>query len=61
MKFLKLQKVMEITGMSRSSVYSAINQGTFPPQIPLGARSVVWVEAEIQEWMQSCINRRGSF
>ena len=44
MKFLKLQSVMAITGLSRSSIYLAINQGSFPLQIPLGARSVVWDE-----------------
>ena len=61
MKFLKLPQVISITGLSRSSIYLAISENRFPPQIPLGARSVVWVEAEIQEWMQSCLNRRGSF
>ena len=62
MKFLKLQAVMSITGMSRSSIYLAISEGTFPKQINLGARSIAFLESEVQEWMEACVaNRRGSF
>ena len=61
MKFLKLPQVIIITGLSRSSLYSLVASGNFPKQIPLGARSVVWLESEVQEFMQKCIaNRRGS-
>ena len=58
MKFLKLQAVMAITGLSRSSIYLAINQGNFPLQIPLGVRSVVWDEREVITWMESRIALR---
>ena len=61
MKFLKLPQVISITGLSRSSIYLAISENRFPPQIPLGARSVVWVEAEIQEWMEQCVATRSNF
>ena len=59
-KFLKLQAVMALTGLSRSSIYLAINQKSFPPQIPLGARSVVWDEKEILNWMESRIALRSA-
>ncbi|MCX7107924.1 MAG: AlpA family transcriptional regulator [Methylococcales bacterium] len=60
MKFLKLQAVMSITGLSRSSIYLAISEGRFPKQIPLGARSVAWLEAEIEGWVKSRIAQRGA-
>jgi len=61
MKFLKLNQIMSITGLSRSSIYLAIAEGRFPQQIPLGARSVAWIESEVQQWMEECIaNRRGT-
>lgn len=60
MKFLKLQAVMALTGLSRSSIYLAINQKSFPPQIPLGVRSVVWDEREILNWMESRIALRSA-
>ena len=62
MKFLKLQNVMSITGLSRSSIYLAIAEGRFPKQVNLGARSIAFLESEVQEWMEACVaNRRGSF
>ena len=62
MRFIKLQNVMAITGMSRSSIYLAISEGRFPKQINLGVRSIAFLESEVQEWMEHCVaNRRGSF
>ena len=58
MRFLKLQQVMSLTGLSRSSVYLAVSQGRFPKQIALGTRSVAWVSNEIEEWMADCISKR---
>ena len=61
MKFLKLQNVMSITGLSRSSIYLAIAEGRFPKQVNLGARSIAFLESEVQEWMEACVaNRRGN-
>ena len=61
MKFIKLQNVMAITGMSRSSIYLAISEGRFPKQINLGVRSIAFLESEVQEWMEECIvNRRSN-
>jgi prophage regulatory protein len=31
---------------------------SFPAQIPLGARSVAWVESEVLDWMRSRIALR---
>ena len=60
MKFIKLQNVMAITGMSRSSIYLAIAEGRFPKQINLGVRSIAFLESEVQEWMDECIANRRS-
>jgi len=50
-KLLRLPQVKASTGLSKSSIYARIAEGTFPKQIPLGARLVVWVEADIQNWI----------
>lgn len=60
MRFIKLHQIMTITGLSRSSIYLAISEGRFPQQIPLGARSVAWLETEVQEWMEACVANRRS-
>ena len=47
-KFLRLHQVKASTGLSKYSIYARISEGTFPKQIPLGPRLVVWVESDIQ-------------
>jgi prophage regulatory protein len=45
---------MEITGLSRSTIYLEIAKGKFPKQIQLtGARSVGWHESAIIQWVES--------
>jgi len=50
-KLLRLPEVKATTGLSKSTIYARIAEGTFPKQIPLGPRLVVWVESEIQNWI----------
>jgi len=50
-QLLRLPQVKSITGLSKSTIYSRIAEGTFPKQIPIGPRLVVWVESDIQNWI----------
>lgn len=58
MKFLRLNQVMAMTGLSRSSIYLAIAESRFPKQVSLGGRSVAWINDEIEQWMESCVANR---
>ncbi len=49
---LRLLAVKARTGLSRSTIYLRMSEGTFPKPVSLGARAVGWVEAEVQEWVQ---------
>jgi len=49
--FLRLPQVKATTGLSKSTIYARIAEGTFPKQIPIGPRLVVWVESDIQNWI----------
>ena len=40
--FFRLPEVLQITGMSKTFIYDRINDGTFPKQIKLGSRMVLW-------------------
>lgn len=53
-RFIKLKEVQQLTGLSRSSIYQYIQDGTFPKQIAIGVRAVAWIEIEIHDW----INKR---
>ncbi|RYG92283.1 AlpA family transcriptional regulator [Loktanella sp. IMCC34160] len=45
--------VEEATGLSRSSIYAAMKDGTFPKPVQIGKRAVAWSEADIAEWIAS--------
>lgn len=49
---LRLPAVKARTGLSRSTIYLRVAEGTFPKPVSLGGRAVGWVEAEIQQWLE---------
>lgn len=49
-RFIKLAATKERTTLSTSEIYRRIAAGTFPAQIVLGPKSVVWIEAEVLAW-----------
>ena len=50
-RLLKRPEVESITGLSRATIYSKLQQGTFPPPVRLGANSVAWLESDIDGWI----------
>jgi prophage regulatory protein len=59
-RILRLADVKIRTGLSRSTIYLNISNGTFPKHISLGARCVGWLESEIDAWIQARIHRSRS-
>lgn len=55
---LRRKQVEARTGLSRSSIYAGIAAGTFPAPLPLGEKSVGWLEHEIDGWITSRIAAR---
>jgi prophage regulatory protein len=49
---LRLPEVKRSTGLSRSTIYLRVAEGTFPRPVSLGGRAVGWLEAEVQDWLQ---------
>lgn len=55
---IKLDQVMSKTGRGKTSIYT---DPTFPKAIKIGARSVAWIEREIDEWVaQRIASSRGA-
>jgi len=52
---LRLPVVKTRTGLSRSTIYLRISNGTFPTPVSLGGRAVGWIESEIQDWLEKQI------
>ena len=55
-RFIRLPQVVEMTGMGKTFIYARISDGTFPKQIQLGSRSVVWNERDVIDWMNAQIS-----
>jgi prophage regulatory protein len=58
-RILRLPDVKKRVRLSRSSIYAMAATGTFPKPIPLGIRSVGWLEAEVAEWISQRTAKRG--
>ncbi|CDT26615.1 helix-turn-helix transcriptional regulator [Vibrio crassostreae] len=57
-RLMRLKEVMHISGLSRASIYSFMEDGTFPQSVSLGARAIGWRYQDIQNWIQEKIQER---
>ena len=48
---MRLPKVLEATGLSKTAVYARARRGEFPSPVSIGPRTSAWVEEEVQEWI----------
>lgn len=55
---LRMPEVIRRTGLSRSSVYSLMEQGKFPRQIKVSENTAAWLEQEIDAYLQERIDER---
>lgn len=59
LKVLRMPDLVNKLGISRSSIYEMLNpqspryDSTFPKPFKLGARSVGWLEGDIDEWLRT--------
>ena len=54
-RILRRPAVEMLVGLSRSTIYLRMEQGTFPKPVPLGGRLVGWIESDIQAWLDDRI------
>jgi len=57
-RIIRRPEVQNLTALSKSTIYLRISKGTFPSPIPLGGRLVGWLEADIQNWIESKIEKQ---
>ncbi|UNU43516.1 AlpA family transcriptional regulator [Sphingopyxis sp. YF1] len=50
-KIIRLKTVLARTGLSRSTMYRKIDEGTFPPQVKISIHGVGWRESAINRWI----------
>ena len=52
-RILRINAVLERTGLTRSTLYRKIQLGTFPKQVQIAARCTGWRESAVAEWMRN--------
>lgn len=52
MKFMPLQELKDKIGLSKSAIYKKIKDSEFPVSVPIGSRTVAWLESDINEWVE---------
>jgi prophage regulatory protein len=48
---LRRKQVEVRTGLSRSTIYAMMRDGSFPAPVALGAKAVGWLQSEVEQWI----------
>lgn len=51
-RFLRLGTVLDRTGLTRSTLYRKMQEGSFPRQHRIAERCVAWRDSDIRQWME---------
>jgi len=52
-RFIRLPEVLNVTGLSRASVYRLEKANIFPKRFKLTTNTVAWKLSDIRGWMES--------
>ena len=52
-RILRRPAVEDITGLSRTSIYAGMANGTFPLNVKITGKAVGWRESDIAAWVAS--------
>lgn len=50
---LKLNRVLDLCAISRSTLYEMVARNEFPGPVQVGVRAVAWRQRDIFEWIES--------
>ena len=54
-RILRINTVLDRTGLSRSTMYRKMQNGTFPKNIQISTRCVGWRDSAISAWLKNPI------
>ena len=57
-RIIRMKTVQSRTGLSRSTIYRKIAEGTFPPRIKISITGAGWHESEISRWVADPVGWR---
>jgi prophage regulatory protein len=57
-RIVRLKTVLARTGLSRSTIYRKIAEGTFPAQLRISTNGAGWRESDINRWVTDPVRWR---
>ncbi len=57
-RILRIREVLEMTGLSDSTLWREIKAERFPSPVPISARGKGWLASDVSAWLR---NRRNPF
>jgi prophage regulatory protein len=57
-RIVRLKTVLARTGLSRSTIYRKIAEGTFPTRIKISVNGAGWHESDINRWIEDPVGWR---
>lgn len=57
-RIIRLTTVLARTGLSRSTIYRKIAEGTFPAQLRISVKGAGWRESDINRWIADPVGWR---
>lgn len=57
-RIIRLKTVLARTGLSRSTLYRKIAEGTFPRQVPISIHGAGWHESAVNRWIADPVGFR---
>ncbi|MGJ4970011.1 AlpA family transcriptional regulator [Bradyrhizobium sp. HKCCYLRH1073] len=57
-RIIRLKTVLARTGLSRSTIYRKISEGTFPAQLKISVNWSGWHESDVNHWIADPVSWR---
>ncbi|WP_349322122.1 AlpA family phage regulatory protein [Asticcacaulis sp. MM231] len=57
-RIIRLKTVLDRTGLSRSTLYRKITEGTFPSQLKISVHGAGWHELSVNQWIADPVRWR---
>ncbi len=55
-KLIRLPQVLELVGFKKTKLWKMVSTNEFPQPIKLSERVTVWIEAEVDDWVNAKIS-----
>lgn len=59
-RLIRKKELLEVTGLSASTIWRLEKAGNFPRRCKIGNYSVAWIEKEVSDWINNLAKSKGA-